>query len=266
MKNQLKIFLVVFIALFFPQCDLFENDDNKLLPLDSKILFDVIETHHEYTEIGEPEIFLSLVTEKEYPNFNYSISNYLQINGNTITIYINGIYIPSILLPALGPAHSMIKLDLVNGYYNLQISYKDFSDEYNLKVNDSSLTLNGKPTADTEQYQNIFWRFPEKSFVYLCGTTQSDSGLCDEFLDTLHSTLQLTEFQFPDSGKIPYPNFSNGHYYDMPAKYFIYQTENDFDRIEEVLTQFKQNQIGDKQGIGISIINWLNKKLYSWAL
>ena len=55
-----------------------------------------------------------------------------------------------------------------------------------------------------------------------------------------------------------------GHHYDMPAKYFFYEKDEDFDKAGEILKSYTQNVIAQYSGVGISLINWKNKKYLSW--
>jgi hypothetical protein len=73
--------------------------------------------------------------------------------------------------------------------------------------------------------------------------------LASIFLDTLKQVLNIDEFEFPQYGEIPYPKEPQGHYWDMPARYFYYNSEDDFKNIEDILRDFKGNYIKDKEGI-----------------
>jgi hypothetical protein len=48
------------------------------------------------------------------------------------------------------------------------------------------------------------------------------------------------------------------HYYDIPAKYFFYKKNEDFDKVGEILKSYTQNVIVQYSGIGISLISWKN--------
>ena len=110
------------------------------------------------------------------------------------------------------------------------------------------------------------WRYPKNSFAYLCGTTLSDTSLCENFIDTLKSVINLTEFNFSEIAEIPYPTSSQGHQYDADVKYFYYDNENEFDKIQAVMKSYKQNHNIDDGGDGLYIVNWMNKKIRSWLL
>jgi len=51
--------------------------------------------------------------------------------------------------------------------------------------------------------------------------------------------IPLTEFGFPDFAEIPYPQASQGHYFDADARYFYYESKEDFDEIQEVIETMK---------------------------
>jgi len=88
--------------------------------------------------------------------------------------------------------------------------------------------------------------------------------MCDDFLDSLLSNLSLIEITFPDSGQIPFPRSSSGHYYDAPGRYFIYTSDDDFTAAGELLESFTKNVIAEHQGIGLTLVNWKNVSYHSW--
>jgi len=92
----------------------------------------------------------------------------------------------------------------------------------------------------------------------------SDSSLCGIFIDTLKSVITLSEFNFSDFAKIPYPTSSQGHYYDANARYFYYESEEEFDKIQEVMKSYKQTYFPNDDGVGLTIMSWMNKKFHSW--
>jgi len=110
----------------------------------------------------------------------------------------------------------------------------------------------------------LYWRYPPNSFAYLCGTTIETSWICDDFLDSMLYHVSIIEFEFPDSGEICYPRASQGHYYDMPARYFFYEREADFDSAGAVLKRYTEQVISQYSGVGIHLIGWNNKDYMSW--
>lgn len=258
MPRVQNVFLFLSVSLF---C-LFSDCGKNLEPIESNIIFEVREIHEERD--SEPIIVLQMETEKIYPNCNYSIVSAYGMSNNMINIEILGIEIPDIVLPAFGPATARIVLPTSVGDYLLHFSYRDDEGIYDLKVTDSYIKITELKSQFTIPAFNLFWRYPEKSFVYLAGTTHETSWICEDFLDTLRGEVTLTEFQFPDSGQICYPRSSQGHYYDMPAKYFYYGKEEDFDRAGDILKSYTQRVIANYSGVGLSLTNWKNKRYASW--
>jgi len=259
-----KILLLFTISLFvLPSCNILTF--NNLKPIDGNIIFSVREGYPN-NSITEPRIMLLMITEKMCPCWNWSIVSEITMRGNEISINVLGIYAPEICFTAIGPAHSISFLDIHEGEYLLYFSYKNLTDKYVLSVTDSCIKITGDASQFTKPKFKLFWRYPRNSFVYLCGTTTETSWICEDFLDTLSSKIDLEEFQFPDSGEIPYPCSSMGHHYDMPAKYFFYKKEEDFDRAGEILKSYTQNVISQYSGVGIQLINWKNKRYLSWLL
>jgi len=267
--KTLALFLFAASLLVFLSCNTFDSSGKELRPeelkpIEGNIIISVHEGYQGYDSISEPSIMLSMATEKIYPCCNWSIISKVTVWSNKISIDLLGIRVPEIGLTALGPAKFTSFLDISEGEYLLYFSYRNVIDRYVLTVTDSSIEITEYVSQLTKPKFKLFWRYPPNSFVYLCGTTTETSWICEDFLDTLLSEIDLEEFQFPDFGEIPYPRSSDGHYYDMPAKYFFYKKDEDFDKAGEILESYTQNVISQYSGIGISLISWDNKKYFSW--
>ncbi len=262
MLPKLKLLsLGLFVASLFVllSCDSAENE-----PIESNIIFNVKEGYEDYDSICEPHVVLRMSTETIYPCCNWSIISEITGMSGAILVDLLGIYVPRICLTAFGPATSTSFLDISNGEYSLCFSYMNDIDGYVLIITDSYIRITGNVSQFTEPGFELFWRYPHNSFAYLCGTTNETAWICDDFLDTLLSEVDLEEFQFPDSGEIPYPRSSDGHNYDMPGRYFLYETDEDFDKAGEILESYTQNVIAQYPGAGISLISWKNKQYCSW--
>jgi len=269
--NLLLIFLLLFSLCFFTSCTQDPGNSwgepNSLVAVEGSITFKVHESHKEYDCNCEPSIVLSMATEKIYGCCNFSIKSEISCSGNNIDVKILGVYIPNVCLTALGPAGSRDFLSLTEGRYYLNFIYKFMMDRYELTVSDSSIEVNKIfslfPNFTKPEFL-VFWRYPRNSFVYLCGTMTETSWICSDFLDILLREVDLEEFNFPDYGEICYPRSSEGHYYDMPAKYFIYKNEEDFDKAGEILESYSKSVLSNYPGVGLSLTNWKNRFFYSW--
>jgi len=264
-KIKILIFALFLLSIFFfINCKVDKPTYSKYHPLEGKIIFSLTERYENYNEVGNPRIKLSMYTEKIYPCFNYFIVTKVLHLDKKISVKVLGIAIPNYCLYALGPARYETFLDLPEGEYPLSFSYEGAIDRYVLELSVSSIKVTCKDSSFTRLEFPLVWRYPPMSFAYLCGTTTETMWICDDFLDSLQSNLNIVEFQFPDSGIIPYPTSSMGYYYDMPAKYFLYDKEEDFDYAIELLKRYSQEVIVNYEGVGVSLINWRNKSYGSW--
>lgn len=227
-------------------------------------LISVDEGYPIHDTICEPQIRLNMKTERIFGCSNYKIKYVLHQENNNIQIGILGIYLDNGCYTALGPAIAEIFLNISSGYYELSFNQWGFLDEYKLSLTDSSIKLIEDISSYTTPEYKMFWRYPPKSFAYLCGTTLQTKWICGDFLDTLFSKVPLNSIVFSDSGEIGYPRTSQGHYYDMPAKYFKYDYESDFDSAGYILQSYSQNIISQYSGVGLTLINWKNIRYYSW--
>lgn len=261
MKSIIKYLLSALFLLSFKACDILDNDSVTIAPLDSKINFKVIESYDGYETVSTPEIFIEMQTEKIYGCFNYGIATNCRVKDRSIFVDIIGISKPDVCLTAFGPANGQIKLGLITGVYEIEFSGENFNDKYNLLISDSLIILDGKETPNTKPLIYFLHRYPENSFAYLCDTNPPDSAICEGFIDTLQSVINLIEFTFSDFAEIPYQTPSE--YYNV--KYFYYENESEFNKIEGVMKSYKQAYFPNNDGNLLSIVNWMNKKIYSWV-
>ncbi|MDZ7796222.1 MAG: hypothetical protein U5N56_03875 [Candidatus Marinimicrobia bacterium] len=256
------ISIAVFACMLLTGCQ--EIGTNDLPPQEGKIVFGIGERHEEYGEVSDPLIHMFLSTEKIYPCCNYLIVTDHYVSGNNIEVEIRGIRVPEGCLTALGPANTSFFLPLSPQSYSLEITGADYTDHYTVEVTDSTLEISGDPTEHTVPARNRVRRYPPRSFVYLFGSLCADTVLSRQFLDTLRSVVEVEEFTFPANVDIPYQDSSSGYYCNMAARYFYYDTEEDFDRVGNVLRDFTLTRLTDKEGIGISVRNWRNRFFASW--
>lgn len=261
MSFKIKTLGLFLIAAFFTvniSCGILDSSGKKLKPIEGNIIFNIKEGYRNYNSIGEPHIMLTMVTEKIYSIHNFSIISHRWINGNKIIIDLMGIKTPEFFQPLYGPARSTSFLNIHEGEYLLYFSYKDTTDIYTLIVTDSSIRVVEDTLKFTVPEFTLFWRYPPNSFIYLCRTPEETSWIYSDFLDTLMNEITFKEFQFPDSGINPYLPYGDRYYY-MPAKYFFYEKDKDFDKAGEILKSYTQDITVHYSDIEISLRNWKNK-------
>jgi hypothetical protein len=230
------------------------------------IRFWIGESHDYQADGSDPSLTLFLMTEYIYPCCNFSIQQRLFRFGNKITVDLLGIYVPAICLTALGPATSQPPINIHAGTYELRFILGGEVDRFTLHLTDASISVTGDDTGFMICEYPLVWRYPPKSFAYLCGTTTETSWMCSEFLDSLLAAGLYEQFQFPDYGLVPYPKSSGGHYYDMPALYFTYERERDFDAAGDILARYANTTTKHYQGVGLSLVNWRKEWYSSWLL
>ncbi|MBL1212668.1 MAG: hypothetical protein HND52_04790 [Ignavibacteriae bacterium] len=264
MKIIKNIIFTLSCIVISASCDLLESDETKVTALDSKVEFKIFESYETLNKVEEPKVYIEMKTEKIYGCFNFSILTEQSISSNKIDIQILGIYKPGVCLTALGPASRRIRLGSLSGVYEITIRNNQFNDKYNLLITDSLIISDGKDTDNTKSLTSFLHRYPQNSFAYLFGSLDSLKYFREEFIDTLSTVINIEEFFFSEFASIPYLESSQGHQYDAPAKYFNYESEEDFNRIEGVMKSFIEKQSPENSSYSISIINWKNQKIRSW--
>jgi hypothetical protein len=259
------------LAVQLPGCDLPNAPDNKhdsdgsLVPIEGRIMFRVAEEYGCGHGSCEPSIFLLMNTEKIYGCCNFEIWSKVFRVHDRVSVDLQGIYKPWICLTSLGPATSTDALELATGSYHLRFCLEDRADEYEVTVTADAVAVHEVDADFTEPLTRLTWRYPRNSFAYVCGTMTETSWICGAFLDSLLSTGRFAEFVFPDSGSIPYPLASSGHYYDAPARYFRYVNEADYDTAGAVLGRYSRDVLSQQHGVSLYLLNWRQKWYRSWV-
>jgi hypothetical protein len=263
-QNLRALSFLILILSFFTliSCDIFDQGDN-IIPIEGDIIFSVKEDYEHYDSICEPSIILSMVTEKLYPVIGFLIEFEVKKMNSEIVIDFLGIWAPSGGADFWFPATAETILDIPDGEYLLELSYGGITDEYILIITNSYIKVTEVESHFTEFDINLFWRYSFNSFAYLCGTTEENLWICDDFLDTLLSMIELEEFHFPDSGDICYPCSTELHEYNMPARYFYYEDEWDYERVGRVFNYYKQNVLSQYPDVDIYLINWKNWRFHN---
>ena len=259
MKNQIWLVLLAVLLLSAASCS-----RQNLEPLEGKVWFSVDEAYDPPYDSGYPQITLSLSTDKVYPDIQRTIAADVRAVGPLVSVDIRGIQCPDVLFQTPGPARSNWPLCIGDGQYLCQLSYGWDSDWCSLTITDSYVRTSLIEGSFSDSPSDLCWRHPVNSFAYICGTTVEDTWVYDDFLDSLRSRVSLTEFSFPDSGEIPYPRSSAGHYRDMPARYFRYQKDSDFQEAGRVLEEYSKNVLRQRMGVGIMLVDWKNRRHTSW--
>ena len=247
-----KILPVIGILLILISCNDEEVNDDELT---SDLLLKVSETFPN-SGASEPILTFSVETEENYSCFNYQIISQKTLNNGHLKIDILGTEIGDVCLTAIGPA--TLTFELEESVDRITVSNNGKMDEYLISIEESSVTITSSNTTFSSFEYPIYYRFPENSFAYCCGTLIEDSTVCDEFEQFLLANLNLEEFEFPSNGRIPYPDSSSGYWFNAPATYFKYQNSDDLIKVGEILNSYYTSELADKEGLGLSIIGWNN--------
>lgn len=250
MKNILLLFVV--LQLVLTSCT---NEEVNYEGISSNLLLDIRETYPN-REISEPTLTFFVETEEQYPCYNYQIIAQTSLKNGLLNIDILGTDIGDLCLTAFGPAILTFELD--ESVDMITIANNGKKDTYLISIIESSVKINSSRSTFSSFEYNTYFRFPENSFAYLCGTLVEDSNVCDEFEQFLKNNLTLEEFEFPLNGKVPYPHSSDGYWSNAPAKYFKYQDSNDLTKAGELLNDFYTTELSNKEGLGLSIVGWNN--------
>ena len=228
----------------------------------SNVIFSISETYDNSYEVDTPKLRLNIRTTEIYSCMNFELACSEYNSDNTLIIRFNGITHSDICLTALGPAQFNTRI--LENINTLILINGQTIDGYILKITKEKVDFTPVESSFTKPEYTRYYRYPENSFAYLCGTNSDNQYIYEEFLDTLLTGVELREFVFGSNGVLPYPESSNGYWNDPPAKYFLYSLETDFDKAGEILKAYTDNNLSYGDGTTISLIGWNNKNFRSW--
>jgi len=157
------------------------------------------------------------------------------------------------------PATSVVPLFLNSGEYKFKITYESEVDDYTLVVTDSTLQLTQDETYFFSTPRNtLYWRYPEKSFALLAGTSTAADLFYDMVFDSLEAKFNFTEFAFPDSGLIPYPDSLTGFDTNHPARFFKYDSSQDALNAGIFIQDFGRKHILNRNENRFILFEWKN--------
>ena len=271
MRRFISCGLLITVVFALDGCGDPARPGRTLLPLDSDVVFQFYEAYGSATDrhprfdlVADPRVAVKMRTTKEYGCSNYAIEYTRTVSDNRVQIELLGRSIGPICLTAIGPATAVFFLDVENGDFDLVLSSDGRIATFHVTVADSSFSVSPREDMFARTDYPLYWRYPPRSFVYLCGTPTTSRSLCDDFIDELSGLIPMEEFSFPESGQGPWPYAANGYHYNAPARYFRYSDEADFQVAGAALERYAREVIGSQQGIGISLWNWRNERFLSW--
>lgn len=239
------------------------EEASNLLSIEEGIQFTVTQAHDQTNAPVAPHIELQMKTDDIYPCMNYRIVSDISQTAVDKRVTIEGVKDPGICLTALGPAQNTFRIDADPGDYNLTFSYKSKFYDYQLTIDESSLQVTGNSNSFISSETETFWRYPENSFTFLCQFTQDTRWMCENFEQMLNDSLEISTFEFPDEGTIPYPTQEDD--YDI-ANYYTYPEKTIFQKAGKMLEAYSDTVVSQEQeGAYLSVINWKNQGFRSWT-
>lgn len=266
MRHLIFIVLSIFTFISCEQDNPIHNNEYdqyiKGNSIDNEINFYPFELHDSPNSI--PNLKLKIFTSEIFPCYNYGISTSEFLKNDELIIRLDNIQDPGVCLTALGPARTLInlpesitKLTFINGQK---------IDRYQVYITREKITITPINYEFSNSEYEYTFRFPENTFVYVCGTNVQNEYIFSDFKNIILSNDNITEFNFNGDGRIPYPESSDGHWVDNESVFFKYETESDFNELKDLLKNFTQNNIQPNDGVTISLMNWKNESYRSWMM
>jgi len=265
--HVLRGLLCAGVALLCVGCELLGEGTSG--SIESDITFQVAEVHPPATDGAPrpPTLQFSMRTVEQFPCLGYQIEHTFDRSDARIVVRATGIDAPDgACATAIGPATAQRDLSLAPGTYTLVFFNGDQRDAYRLAVTAEQIEIAPQGTPQwTEPEARLFWRYPEDSFAFHCGTTEEATQLCTDFARRLQD-LPLTPIEAPEEGVWPYKRQPDGYWVNAPSRFYRYSDEATWTAVKERLRQFTRERIQGRDGIGLEVRNWRDDRLASWMV
>ena len=259
-------FIALIIVVSGAACDIMDPGGREIkVQPDDLFHMSIYETNLDFvTDKSGPHTVVHIITDSIYPCSNYTLIVDQRDLPQATSLEMEGIHAPDICEDALGPANYYGELKLGCGEFLLSISNGYQVDGACLDVSDSLIHITAADTSFIRIDEQLIWRYVQNSFVYNCGTTVETAWMYTGFRDSLLSIEGVEQFYYPDSGRIPYPRYSEGYYADHPCLFFRYDDEQAWEEVKAKLIHYSSMLVSQYSGVGIYVENYLGEREWSW--
>jgi hypothetical protein len=258
--------ILVIVILLLVTCDKDPyKPETRIFPIESPILVEVYEGYYKSDSIGYPFPKLYSKTELIYPYLNCELTTEYNYQDSILHVNYINVFVYDVSVPGSGPATSETDLHFLENELNLSLNFEEYSDLYRITMTDTTISIFAESTSFSSPITNLYWRYKENSFVYLFKRIgRGYSYHYEEFINVVDDEIELVEFSYPDSGKIPYWQVEDwGEYPQTPPRFFTYESDEDFIQIGEILETYTLANIPWEANVRIKLINWKNDWHYS---
>jgi len=161
-------------------------------------------------EFDGPHLFLSVITEKEFPCSNFGIEHSMSVDESTVKITFGEIIYTELCLTALGPASFSEELNLSKGLYTLEFHNKEKVDKYSLDISTDTVSIKSFESTFTKTEQTTNKRTPKnllRADCYYNSTWTSDpkDDYCEKFFSEIETFAE--PFIVAEEGRKPKNQF-----------------------------------------------------------
>ncbi|WP_196890132.1 hypothetical protein [Aureivirga sp. CE67] len=268
-----KTLLFIFISFTFFCCNSDdENNENIEIvedyseyttenSLDHEIDFMPIEVYNNSNSPQNPSLKLQLNTVELLPCANYEIITTQFTKANELIIRLEDV--PDPIPCALNYGHAYAYIDLPENISEVTLINGNTIDKYIIEINNEKVNISLIENNFTNLLYEKTFRYPENSFAYICGTSNDNTNIYEDFSAIIEQNPNITEFEFVGEGRIPYQE-SQGNKVNHPSKFYKYSSIEDFNSLANILNNYASENIEENAGVSISIINWESTSYRSW--
>jgi len=226
------------------------------------ISFGIIETYRFYPSgVGEPELTLSIETNRLFGCANYTLDLDMKVEGEAISVAFLGVNEPDYCLTSTGPAYAYLPLPALGGDLSLSFSFSGKTDLYQASISDQSIEIAPRKGRFSQRQEERLWRYPPRSFALVCDAEVWGEEVCSSFRSLLLTEINLVEISFPEGGKNPYPTDTKEAGRNWRAWYFQLGQEEDFLLVNQVFCSF----VSTRPDLAAYLLSWKNERVRSWV-
>jgi hypothetical protein len=154
-----------------------------------------------------------------------------------------------------------VPLPDADGRYELTIEHGSLTDRYVYHVAEEAISISHADARFTRPDFWVFWRYPVRSFAYLCAPEPQHAARCETLGGLIRDTPGTAAFTFPREGEAPYHVPETVDDIPWKAEYFRYDTPEAFERIRAEVRAFRADVVDFRAYVE----SWRGVRTRSWV-
>lgn len=256
--------MLISSLVIFNGCDLISKSELKQVS-DSELYDLYAEFVERYESDKGLQLFLYLSSQKQFQCSNYRLLiQQLDSESNDLllTVEIKGAELSgNFCATAIGPAIAFIPFENRDAIKEVKLKNGHRSDLLTVTLTSEKASVDLKEGTFVQVNEPELYRTPKHSMYSMCLITDDTNKLCESWFELLESETYVERFEFPENARITYPE--NRTDYPFEYRYFIYGSEEYYENVEDLFTDFVIQHTATYADLNIGISNWKGETKFS---